>query len=1021
MDGLKQMMLDLYNLEVIEVDTLISEDNDLTNDEFYEALIQRCRDGEFFATIIGTPCGTFSVARIRVEGKDDDGPPQLRSEAEVLGISSLSPFHRKQVEVSDLLVKRSVAIARAVKASGGQFIIENPITRSDPSTNHYRWRWRSHASLWMHPEMKGLLGERSTRRVDFPQCALSGEWQKFTTLAYSVDLEPYLAKLGMLTCTHERHKKQAVGRDPDGKWKSAAAAAYPAAMNALFVETCVETMRRFGLHVGSAKPHASSAAEADEARPNTRPKPTPSSIRRLEPEVVETLRKEAFPAANEPPDTEWAEAPAMPADAPAPMTTKELMPPGMKERLGEFRRRVGACFDAARRGRWRWARDNRPDPLHATEAECLNPAARGWVWAFSTIDLKWHPLRPSSWPDDPPPGEIEAAIVVQYAREHGFSDMEIVSYMAHGFPAPEMARETVIGPPHVGALKSMEALDKATGKDRERGWVKFGYLLPPMWPMRADPMNIAWRHGKGRLTTDKSMQLVPGVDSYNECVDLDAMPSIEYVSVAMLGRATSILLSANVPVKVWGFDLEAYFRKTGKQRFDVWKSGFCLSDGYGVDERIQFGQREAPVLTGRQSCFLVWAIRREIRKRDAEFPVRDARLREWLEQRAANVSDESTCWWQRDTLSFVLMFVDDVGAASIDDPLFFADGRPWMVERGGETVQMTRAWMHYETAIELIREFGHTDAEGKGVTPADRMLFLGVTLDVDTRLMSLSEEKCESYKGEIQEALGGTAVNGSIAAPAHLMTSLMHKLLHASSVIPLGRQHMFHIMKAMRIETALAGGAKPLGKAAIAELEWWAEMLDRDMPKRGVPMAVRSIFPDPTAEGVVVSYSDASRELTNPTESGFGAWAVIAGEVLYIEGRWSDKEAAELDINTLELAAMDMGSFTFMKHARLAGVEVTHLYEFTDNTSAEASAERGKPKSEKLGRLITRRYDALYKFGVAATATRVTSVDNDIADGLSRGGEQLAQALRLAAAAGYPIRRVEVDAEWRDLSHLLSA
>ena len=167
MDGLKQMMLDLYNLEVIEVDTLISEDNDLTNDEFYEALIQRCRDGEFFATIIGTPCGTFSVARIRVEGKDDDGPPQLRSEAEVLGISSLSPFHRKQVEVSDLLVKRSVAIARAVKASGGQFIIENPITRSDPSTNHYRWRWRSHASLWMHPEMKGLLEERSTRRVDF--------------------------------------------------------------------------------------------------------------------------------------------------------------------------------------------------------------------------------------------------------------------------------------------------------------------------------------------------------------------------------------------------------------------------------------------------------------------------------------------------------------------------------------------------------------------------------------------------------------------------------------------------------------------------------------------------------------------------------------------------------------------------------------------------------------------------------------------------------------------------------------
>eukprot|EP00966_Prymnesium_polylepis_P165871 3834154-Prymnesium_polylepis.1 len=52
-------------------------------------------------------------------------------------------------------------------------------------------------------------------------------------------------------------------------------------------------------------------------------------------------------------------------------------------------------------------------------------------------------------------------------------------------------------------------------------------------------------------------------------------------------------------------------------------SGFCHHDGFGVDERVQFGQREAPVLTGRQSCFIlevVWAIRRELRRLDAEYP-----------------------------------------------------------------------------------------------------------------------------------------------------------------------------------------------------------------------------------------------------------------------------------------------------------------------------------------------------------------------------------------------------------------
>ena len=54
-----------------------------------------------------------------------------------------------------------------------------------------------------------LAGERWTRSVDFPQCMLGGEYQKWTTLLYSVDLEPRLAPLGELRCTHSVHAKQA--------------------------------------------------------------------------------------------------------------------------------------------------------------------------------------------------------------------------------------------------------------------------------------------------------------------------------------------------------------------------------------------------------------------------------------------------------------------------------------------------------------------------------------------------------------------------------------------------------------------------------------------------------------------------------------------------------------------------------------------------------------------------------------------------------------------------------------------
>ena len=144
-DGLRQMMLELYKIDIVEVDTLIdSIEWDLTRDDVFDSLMARIAAGEFFAGIIGTPCGTFSVARIRVPGEEDDGPVQMRFRGDAEGRHSvLTEDQRQQLDMSNLLVERSVAIARALQASGGQFIVENPVTRSDPSTDRFRWRWRS--------------------------------------------------------------------------------------------------------------------------------------------------------------------------------------------------------------------------------------------------------------------------------------------------------------------------------------------------------------------------------------------------------------------------------------------------------------------------------------------------------------------------------------------------------------------------------------------------------------------------------------------------------------------------------------------------------------------------------------------------------------------------------------------------------------------------------------------------------------------------------------------------------------
>ena len=1019
-EGLRALARQLLRVDTVEIDTLIDEyDCNLLDLAVFDDLMRRIRAGEFFAAVIGTPCGTFSVARIAKHGIADGGPPQLRDFNSPGGMPGLSAADQRIVHDANLLVERSVAVARLIRSQGGSFVIENPVTRSDRLSDLYRWVWRSHASLWMHELVRQLRDERWTREVSFPQCALGGIFQKWTMLLYTEDLHPVLSKLQDLGCSHAQHQDVAVGIGEDGKWRSASAAAYPVAMNAVLLEAFRAARAARKLHVGSAKPHARVASEAADAQPAPKAPPSRSSLRRLEPEVEAVLRDEPLPVANAAPETLWADAPARSEDPPGPLRTDEVFPPVMLSRLHSFRVAIGACFQAASRGRWKWARDHRPAPLHAAEEECLLPAARGWVWAYNDNDMRWHAVQPSSWPDDPPPGELDTAVIVQYAREHGYADMEIISFIAHGYPGPELERCAVLGPPHVGTLKAPEAFLKSAKKDQAKGWVRHGYLLPPVWPMRADPMNIIFRNEKPRMTIDKSMQLVDGVDSYNSRIDLESQPAIDMVSVSMLARAAAILMTAGISVRIWGFDLEAYFRKTGKQRSHIWMSGFVHADGYGADERVQFGQREAPVLCGRQSCFLIWAVRRELSRIDREYPSRVGAVLDWIQYRAAFARDDDPEWlWS--SLSFVLMYVDDVGGVTIDDELFDSSGREVWVLRESRSVRQTRASLHFEAAIGVMSHFGHKDSIDKRDYPGLDSVFLGVTIDLALRTLSLSADKAKEYRYIVLAILESIPLpNGTIAVQPSELSSLTHKLLHAASVAPLGRQHLFHVMRSARGEGALPGGARVVSRAALRELHWWEQVLSLEAIRAGVPLASRTVFPMPSDTGVLVAYSDASREIGS-IESGYGAWAVVDGVVYYVEGRWTDVEVKRLDINVLELLAMNIGSFAFLRVAAERGVVVSHLVEFTDNTAAEASVERGKPRSPRLGELVRQRYVALQAAGVPASPERVASVDNDVADGLSRGGAMMADALRTLAASGYPVVRLEPSSEWRDSEYIQS-
>jgi len=234
--------------------------------------------------------------------------------------------------------------------------------------------------------------------------------------------------------------------------------------------------------------------------------------------------------------------------------------------------------------------------------------------------------------------------------------------------------------------------------------------------------------------------------------------------------------------------------------------------------------------------------------------------------------------------------------------------------------------------------------------------------------------------------------------------------------VVLGRVHTFYILRALRAKTRLAGGRKVVGQRARGELLWWLARL-RAVPPESCPLASRSAFPRQGAPGLLLYYADASRELLSPGESGYGGWSIIGGTFVYFDGRWTDDEVRDLHINALKLATMNFAAFTFLAYAASTGVSISHLLEFTDNEAAEFATDRGKLRAPGMHELVRRRNDEFVRLGVVAASTRVTSIDNDVADGLSRGGEQLQDALRIAKEAGLPLLRLQVPPPvWRGLA-----
>ena len=1049
--------------------TAIVDEFDIVNDgvkqdvlspEVQQGILRDVFARVYSAIFIAIPCSSYSI----VSGR------KLRSKLLPRGMNVPKRW-RAYLRKHNRLTDFGLLLAEVCQSLDVPWAVENPADRGRPGPA--RWaRFADWGSLWDQPKAQELMSAGGKRFL-VPLCMLGSPFQKYLEVMVSPMLIAVAEQLfGGLACTHAKHADVAMGKNDRGQSKAASSATYPVGFNVLLARLLTtlfvqgapapRSSKTFSsspgqLHVGSSRPHAIDG-DAPEFQRVHRAAPA-GSLRTLEPELDSVLLDEALPYTNEPRRTDPEDPPPRPSVVPGPFTTAQLIPEGVVPEVLAFGEKMRGLLDRASRGThgWRHARDLRPDTLVYEEHEALHPCGHGFAWQRVdpseplTSDSLWAAVLPSSWPDDPPHPDAKFAIDTRAFRElaeaEGLTDLQLVSWVSHGFPGVGLPNAAVLNACHVGALKEVSALMERDGRDVEHGFCSEPSLFPTIWPMITDPCNIVVQNGKPRLTIDKTMWTSgrAHLPSYNMLIDLAEQARrsgrLTLPRVSEFARAIAILRSpltvfarlaqpaCPVQLLIRKSDLFAFFRMHKKQRLHVRESGRVLKK-FNHDWCCNFGERDAPDHTCRSGDALDFFCRSELRRLDVQYPTAVPQLRAWLDHRrarraqAGDASHRADVVW--DVLYFMCIYVDDEGLAAFDDKLFDAVGSPiihLLTDNKGvqSRVHRTRVDFYAEVCDKIAIKIGFIKPDDKKEGPGLDLVFLGIFLDLDVQRRLLPQQKATNYSALIRICLKGrrTMPNGRVVIDVALFNSLIHRLLHASDVIPLGKQHLFYCrrdLKAAR-DVVISKGRSLysviISAAAQTELEWWLYRLS-NLDLTGLPLASRLEFPGASSDTHLIRYSDAARELPPSTRvSGAGAWWILRRTFYYIAFVFTPDELRKYSINVLEAHARDVGGMVALDKAKQLGFSITHTTAYVDNTTAEAVAENGRTSTEMLNSLNTRRLRNLQERGVHESNERVASIDNDVADLISRGRVQ--EALRFAREAGLACEECQVPSAYRAL------
>lgn len=651
--------------------------------------------------------------------------------------------------------------------------------------------------------------------------------------------------------------------------------------------------------------------------------------------------------------------------------------------------RIDKCISAALSGDIDSAIRLRPKPLKLVQSVCFIPP----FGSFGPIDLcpllagtgPAVQLLPSRYPDRPHSGGVSPHLVEQHLSVT--LDRLIVSEVCHGLPddsAVEFA--SVLSAPAVSALRAISVLQDTMSEALDAGWLVVSQSFVPTWPFIGDSCGVAWRFGNPRVTWDKSgPRSIRGHVPFNAGIDLEALPSISYMSVLTMGRAMAIYLvvGGHQLVACWLFDIMKAYRALMRQRADTWKQGVVMPGRRSRDERLQFGDCSACNRYNRVSSACIEQARVSLTLMDEQFPPRDQLIVDWVTMRRSKGLGAQ--------LTHVNGFFDDVSGGGFDDVLYPPESanpvrRPPVLDEVGWQV-LTRQFLSLAVVEKAFTVIGFQSKESKRRYPShSRLELLGALIELAYARISLNPDKVERYVADLANAESVPFL------PRPIFTSLVHKLVHASCIIVRLRPRLAPMFRDLR-----AGRHCPTSvpiSAASTEAFHFAKRCLEGEGLSSIPIASAEAFPQ-FGDGTVAQYADASGDGADP---GFGGWFVI-GLVCYLVASPWPEWARHIPIHALELwATTALTCLVYETDATSA-----FIVEYTDNQGAEWVADTQSSKSPHFHLLIDARADFFDSSGVCTITQRVSTHHNSWADDLSRG--RLAKVWYEAVSLGLqPVR-----------------